>query len=78
MITEELIKSFHTTGALLDGHFLLTSGRHSNKYFEKFALLSEPDVVKKMCASMAELSWLMKWEKIWIPEEYFQNELRSK
>lgn len=54
MTTEELIKSFPTTGALLDGHFLLTSGRHSDKYFEKFALLSEPDVVKKMCASMAD------------------------
>ncbi len=54
MTTEELIKSFRTTGALLDGHFLLTSGRHSDKYFEKFALLSEPDVVKRMCASMAD------------------------
>ena len=31
-ILDTLIKS----GAILEGHFLLTSGRHSNKYIEKF------------------------------------------
>ena len=54
MTGEELIKSFRTTGALLDGHFLLTSGRHSDKYFEKFALLCQPDVVEAVCAAMAD------------------------
>ena len=45
----EIISHFKSTGAFLDGHFLLTSGRHSNKYFEKFTLLSNPDVVDKLC-----------------------------
>ena len=48
----EIISYFKSTGALLEGHFLLTSGRHSNKYFEKFTLLSNPDVVDKLCKSI--------------------------
>ena len=48
----EIISHFKSTGAFLDGHFLLTSGRHSNKYFEKFTLLSNPDVVDKLCKSI--------------------------
>lgn len=30
------------TGALLDGHFILTSGRHSAQYMEKFRILQRP------------------------------------
>ena len=52
MDKSEIISYFKSTGALLDGHFLLTSGRHSNKYFEKFTLLSNPDVVDKLCKSI--------------------------
>lgn len=48
MDSTEIISYFKSTGALLDGHFQLTSGRHSNKYFEKFTLLSNPDVVDKL------------------------------
>ena len=52
MVSSEIISYFKSTGALLDGHFQLTSGRHSNKYFEKFTLLSNPDVVDKLCKSI--------------------------
>jgi orotate phosphoribosyltransferase len=31
------------SGAILEGHFLLTSGRHSGVYVEKFRLLERPD-----------------------------------
>ena len=33
---------FRSSGALRDGHFLLKSGRHSDRYIEKFAELSHP------------------------------------
>lgn len=49
-----IISHFKSTGALLDGHFLLTSGKHSNKYFEKFTLLSQPESVKEICKSISE------------------------
>lgn len=41
------------SGALLEGHFLLTSGRHSNRYIEKFRLLEQPRLTSRLCAEMA-------------------------
>lgn len=40
------------TGALMEGHFLLTSGRHSNQYIEKFQLMQYPDLTAKLCTEM--------------------------
>jgi orotate phosphoribosyltransferase len=41
------------SGAILNGHFLLTSGRHSATYFEKFRVLERPDIVSAVCAQIA-------------------------
>lgn len=40
---------FRGSGALLDGHFLLKSGRHSGTYLEKFAVLSDPATTSELC-----------------------------
>lgn len=40
-------------GAVLRGHFLLTSGRHSDVYFEKFRVLTQPRVLSALCAQIA-------------------------
>jgi len=42
------------SGAILNGHFLLTSGRHSSVYFEKFRLLEQPQILSEICSSIAE------------------------
>lgn len=42
------------TGAVLRGHFLLTSGKHSAVYIEKFELIQRPDVAVKLCERIAE------------------------
>jgi len=42
-------------GALKDGHFVLSSGRHSNRYVEKFDLLRQPSATEQACAAMIEL-----------------------
>lgn len=39
---------------LLDGHFLLTSGRHSRFYFEKFRVLQQPSDAALFCQTIAE------------------------
>jgi len=52
MDNKELLSLYTSSGALLEGHFLLTSGRHSDKYFEKFKLLSQPEAVKSICTSI--------------------------
>jgi orotate phosphoribosyltransferase len=40
---------FRTSGALREGHFLLKSGRHSDAYLEKFAVLSDPAATSELC-----------------------------
>ena len=35
-------------GVLKRGHFLLTSGNHSDVYFEKYRILSYPEYLKKL------------------------------
>jgi len=41
-------------GALKDGHFLLASGRHSDRYVEKFDLLRRPRATEAVCAEIAD------------------------
>ena len=47
----ELLKE---SGAFMEGHFLLTSGRHSDKYIEKFRLMESPEHLDKICNLMAK------------------------
>ena len=44
---------FRSSGALRDGHFLLKSGRHSEAYLEKFAVLSDPAATSELCGFWA-------------------------
>ncbi len=48
---ESLLKE---TKAILEGHFLLTSGLHSPLYVEKFNVLQHPEYTEKLCAEFAE------------------------
>ena len=41
---------FRNAGAVLNGHFLLTSGLHSPVYWEKFRILEHPQYTQKLCA----------------------------
>ncbi len=49
----DLASLLESSGAILRGHFLLTSGRHSDVYFEKFRVLERPDVLSALCAEIA-------------------------
>ena len=53
MTGTELQNLLEESGAILNGHFLLTSGRHSNRYIEKFRVLEKPDDLDKVCKEMA-------------------------
>ena len=53
MTDQEIIKSFQDAGALLDGHFVLRSGMHSNKFFQCALLFRYPDVAEKLCRTLA-------------------------
>ena len=42
------------TNALLEGHFILSSGLHSDKYIQCAKLLSFPHLAKKICVSLSK------------------------
>jgi len=48
-----MLDVFKTTGALLDGHFKLTSGRHSNTYFQCAKVLQYPEHLTAVCDKIA-------------------------
>ena len=45
--SEESLKILKETNALLEGHFILSSGLHSPKYIQCAKLMSNPDKAKK-------------------------------
>jgi orotate phosphoribosyltransferase len=51
---ERVLDVFRQTGAILEGHFLLTSGRHSGTYLEKFRILQYPEETQQLCHLIAE------------------------
>ena len=50
----ESLKLLKETNALLEGHFILSSGLHSGKYIQCAKLLSYPETSKKICASLSK------------------------
>jgi len=54
LLSEESVREiFTSTGALMSGHFKLSSGRHSGEYWEKFWVLQHPIHVQTLCAEIA-------------------------
>jgi len=51
---KESLKILKETDALLEGHFILSSGLHSDKYVQCAKLLSKPERAKELCLSLAE------------------------
>ena len=45
---------FAAAGALLEGHFVLKSGRHAGRYLEKFLVLQHPRYGVELCRRFAE------------------------
>ena len=51
---KESLKILKETNALQEGHFILSSGLHSEKYVQCAMLLSKPVKAKEICLSLAE------------------------
>jgi orotate phosphoribosyltransferase len=52
-LNEDVVKIFEQSGAVLKGHFLLTSGLHSPVYWEKFQVLQYPRYTEQLCGMIA-------------------------
>jgi len=51
----EVRKAFEEAGALLRGHFLLSSGLHSDTFLQAARVLQEPPRAERLCAALAGL-----------------------
>jgi orotate phosphoribosyltransferase len=49
-----LLRELEARGAILSGHFRLSSGRHSNAFVQKFRILEDPVLVERVAAALAD------------------------
>ena len=49
-----LLELFQQLGVVSNGHFVLSSGQHSDEYWEKFRLLEWPRVTEQLCSEIAQ------------------------
>jgi len=54
MKPDQVIDLFRDTDALLDGHFVYTSGRHGNQFLQAARVLQYPWYTEALCTAMAE------------------------
>jgi orotate phosphoribosyltransferase len=49
---DRILAELETRGAILSGHFRLSSGRHSNRFIQKFRILEDPALLEGVVASL--------------------------
>lgn len=54
MTDSEVLDLFRQSGALLEGHFKLSSGLHSDRYLQSALVLQHPDFAEQLGAALAE------------------------
>lgn len=54
MTQDKVLEVFADSGALLTGHFLLTSGLHSPRYLQCALVMQHPKVAEQLCSALAE------------------------
>lgn len=54
MDTEQILGIFRETGVMLEGHFLLTSGRHSDRYMQCAKLFQNAAVSERFAKALAD------------------------
>jgi orotate phosphoribosyltransferase len=53
MNSDDVLNEFRKAGALLEGHFILSSGRRSPVFLQKAFVFSHPQVAERLCAALA-------------------------
>lgn len=54
MTSDEVLRVFHETGALLEGHFILRSGLHSRQFFQCAIALQDMPTVERLGTALAD------------------------
>ena len=56
MNSDEALREFEEAGALQKGHFVLSSGLHSDTYLNKSIVSMYPDRTERLCRALANES----------------------
>lgn len=54
MNNDEVLQIFKESNALLEGHFILSSGRHSRQFLQKAFVFMNPNATEKLCKALAQ------------------------
>ena len=54
MTNDDVLDCFREAGALLEGHFILSSGRRSPVFLQKALVFSQPELAERLCKALAE------------------------
>ncbi|MFV0643814.1 MAG: orotate phosphoribosyltransferase [Sphingomonadaceae bacterium] len=54
MTEDEILHEFRSSGALLEGHFMLSSGRHSGHYMQCARVLMDPERASRLAYALAQ------------------------
>ena len=54
MNTEDVLEEFRASGALREGHFVLSSGLHSGTFLQKNLVFQYPERTARLCKALAE------------------------
>ena len=54
MTPTEVLEEFRSAGALLEGHFILSSGLHSPVFLQKMFVFQDPARTERVCRALAE------------------------
>ena len=52
----QALEEFKAAGALLEGHFILSSGLHSPIFLQKMFVFQDPKRTEKLCRALAILA----------------------
>ncbi len=53
MTSDDVLDEFRDAGALLEGHFVLSSGLHSSVFLQKMFIFQDPARTEKLCRALA-------------------------
>lgn len=53
LTTDDVLAEFRAAGALLEGHFILSSGLHSPVFLQKMAIFQDPVRTERLCKALA-------------------------
>ncbi len=57
MTNDDVLAEFRDSGALREGHFILSSGLHSGMFLQKNLVFMHPDRCERLCKALAAKIW---------------------